>query len=385
MKGLFQFEGLWDKVDDDVAAIVGGSDSVENEASTTSTRPKLLLKRNIHRQDDKDFTAGRSFTAHSISVSSQNGGTLVSGRTLMAQVRSTIRTCKKALSFAVAFFNGIENMKTLKYPSGKNEDDFDTFVLSGMFNFLKGNQGLTDLEWEQLEDSDGSHEATTTINVASEDNEANTSTMPHDYIFNGWYAFKCFGPTAAANHHPTIFELGDYNGSAGGRAQHRKKMAEENSKQREMGSPGKWVRGRTLEQKRELVDLSIQNDHIQVLKDQTILLAKLEERKSVQSQIELKLRMLQYAPDNMKQELLQESRQLEQRVNEISIEIERLNKKSQSSGARTQSLLEEYAMLISNANTTMEGASATTSTPSHNVAEVDAGLSMDDPSMMTDP
>jgi cell division septum initiation protein DivIVA len=87
----------------------------------------------------------------------------------------------------------------------------------------------------------------------------------------------------------------------------------------------------------------------------------------------------------MKQELLQESRQLEQRVNEISIEIERLNKKSQSLGARTQSLLEEYAMLILNANTTMEGASATTSIPSHNVAEVDAGLSMDDPSMMTDP
>ena len=58
----------------------------------------------------------------------------------------------------------------------------------------------------------------------------------------------------------------------------------------------------------------------------------------------------------------------------MNVEIEHLNNKSQSSGARTQGLLEEYAMLIS--NTTMEGASATTSTPSKhcfrlNVAEVD--------------
>jgi hypothetical protein len=90
-----------------------------------------------------------------------------------------------------------------KLPSGWNDDDLDDFILDGMWQMLTGAK-VIDVEAEPQDNADDEAE-----NEGVANDEGNFD-RPESWIFQGWFAYRLFGPRAANNDGSTLFEVGDW-------------------------------------------------------------------------------------------------------------------------------------------------------------------------------
>jgi hypothetical protein len=188
LNGENQFAHLWDK----------------------KRNGKLVMKESLSRSSVK-FTSKVSFTKDSLSRAKHTSPALITGRTLHYNATTmTLRNLKKAQAFAIEFCGNPE--EDYPYPSGKNEDDLDEYVLDKMYTELcsqkDGKAGN-----EENEDNDDEEEDDE-IKEGGKDGGRDPG-----WIFPGWLAFKCFGLKGPdPKHRMSLLSLGDYKGNDAGRS-----------------------------------------------------------------------------------------------------------------------------------------------------------------------
>ena len=161
------FASLWDK----------------NEESSS-----LTLKTCYTQKEDVIYTAGTSFTVSSLSSANQSTQVLIDGQAIYTLAMNALKNGKKALSFEQSAY------KDGKVPSGWNNDDLDDYILDGMWRMLTGAK-VIDVEAEPQVNADDEAE-----NEGVANDEGN-SDRPESWIFQGWFAYRLFGPTTMIDQH----------------------------------------------------------------------------------------------------------------------------------------------------------------------------------------
>eukprot|EP00522_Entomoneis_paludosa_P010031 CAMPEP_0172457092 /NCGR_PEP_ID=MMETSP1065-20121228/19826_1 /TAXON_ID=265537 /ORGANISM="Amphiprora paludosa, Strain CCMP125" /LENGTH=398 /DNA_ID=CAMNT_0013210583 /DNA_START=37 /DNA_END=1236 /DNA_ORIENTATION=- len=159
IKGEGQFQGLCDR------------HSYINIAASGERKheERLVVQDCFSRSLTVRFVIGESFTRESLSLAKlSDNKKLVSGRTLREGAERAERNGRKAYEYALEFLD-----ENCELPPGKTMEDYDNFVLTKMYQDFKGN-----------EDSSGT--------VAG-------SMRPQDFIFDGWFAFRLYGPVVDEN------------------------------------------------------------------------------------------------------------------------------------------------------------------------------------------
>jgi hypothetical protein len=195
LDGKMQFEHLWDR----------------NEAMSDGTDEAgaLVLKQSISRDFQTQYISKVAFTEESLRASTSLIVKNISGRTLLNMANNALSNLKKANAYALQFLT-VE----LKLPSGKTEVDLDICILEMMFTELKGRRS-SDPDEQECDDE------------SAQSGELNVST---GWMFNGWFAFKCFGPMGPAAYRLVLTELGDQpGGKRNGRAFARSEASKERS------------------------------------------------------------------------------------------------------------------------------------------------------------
>ena len=135
---------------------------------------KLLLKQEFTRDDSLNlfFSKTDFWVAHVHGKFPSSGEKdRIGGRAAIDKVnRNCISNCKKAIATGKKFLNADGNI-----PSGKSEEDYFEFVLDRMFEIDHN------LESNALD---------------GDKNDENKPVRPPNYMFEGYFAFRCFGPMA---------------------------------------------------------------------------------------------------------------------------------------------------------------------------------------------
>jgi hypothetical protein len=258
LKGMGRFERLWDK-----------EPLINNAASNAEMQLpfNLVMKDEFSRDGSKRLFVGSSFTPLSVKSTGMSCRTPIVGRTLLATAQRVLKNWKKALAFGKLFL-----LSDGTLPSGKREEDYDAYVLQSMFTLLKGRDAYDDpvisLD-EDVDDADGegivangersgaATEAETQQGLLETNLETlldstepvgnplesesevpvppdATTVMPPDFIFQGFVAFKLFGPFAPGIYKSQLILTGDCEYEPGekataGRAASRASAAAEKS------------------------------------------------------------------------------------------------------------------------------------------------------------
>jgi hypothetical protein len=151
------------------------------------------LKQSVCRVERLRLISNESFTQQSVSSNTRSGVTLITGRKLLAMANSALSNIKKAMAHAIRFLG-----PELTLPSGQTEDDLDLYVLQKMHVDLNGK---------------------TSLDPDEQDNEDDKTRPGSDYdnlngwTFNGWFAFKCFGPMAPSDYRIQFIGMGNKKAS----------------------------------------------------------------------------------------------------------------------------------------------------------------------------
>lgn len=152
IKGEGQFQGLCDR------------HSYINIAASGERKheERLVVQDCFSRSLTIRFVIGESFTRESLSLAKlSDNNKLVTGRTLREGAERAEKNGRRAYEFALEFLD-----ENCELPVGKTMEDYDNYILTKMY-----------------QDQKGSEEGTTTA-----------ALRPHDYIFDGWFAFRLYGP-----------------------------------------------------------------------------------------------------------------------------------------------------------------------------------------------
>ncbi|KAL7571999.1 hypothetical protein ACA910_001655 [Epithemia clementina (nom. ined.)] len=163
IKGAGQFCGLCDR--HSYISIDGGTGERKEEV-------RLVVQDCFTRTLSVRFVIGESFTRESLSMAKlSDNKKLVSGRTLRAGAEVAHRNGKKAYEYAMDFLD--ENMEL---PANKTVDDYDTYILTMMWKDQKQSRSVPTDQEDQVS------------------NANEIGVPPTDWIFDGWFAFRLYGP-----------------------------------------------------------------------------------------------------------------------------------------------------------------------------------------------
>jgi len=158
IKGVGQFQGLCDK--HSYISIDGGTGERKHDE-------RLVIQDCFSRSLTVRFVIGESVTKESLSLAKlSDNKKMVSGRTLREGAERAERNGRKAYELALEFLD--ENCEV---PDGKTIEDYDNFILSMMWKDHKAGG------------RDG-----------NEGEEVSAVMKPNDWIFDGWFAFRLYGP-----------------------------------------------------------------------------------------------------------------------------------------------------------------------------------------------
>ena len=170
VQGSGQFTGLCDR--HSYISIDGGTGERKEEV-------RLVVQDCFTRTLSVRFVIGESFTRDSLSLAKlSDNKKLVSGRTLRAGAETAHRNGRKAYEFAVEFLD-----ENLELPPNKTVEDYDTYILTMMWKDQKQRAIQDPLLEDQQQSSSSNNNKTPDI-----------GTPPSDWIFDGWVAFRLYGP-----------------------------------------------------------------------------------------------------------------------------------------------------------------------------------------------
>jgi hypothetical protein len=160
IKGVGQFSGFCDR--HSYISIDGGTGERKHE-------DRLVVHDCFSRSLTIRFVIGESFTKESLSLAKlSDNKKMVSGRTLREGAERAERNGRKAYEFALEFLD--ENCEV---PAGKTLEDYDNYVLSMMYKDQKAGNNRAEND---------------------PDTTSAGSMKPNDWIFDGWFAFRLYGP-----------------------------------------------------------------------------------------------------------------------------------------------------------------------------------------------
>lgn len=155
------------------------------------------------------------------------------------------------------------------------------------------------------------------------------------YLFNGWFAWKAFGPLAPKDRQMDLIEFGEYRGDKGGRKDTRQAVAKskEDVRLNSRSNAEGFARGISIGERKDAIMMSIHKDNQEEAHRQQTLFALTSNRKALMEQINMKQRNLQYYDhDKAKQSKLLEGIEAEiEGLGKINKEIEDLSKAKQVS------------------------------------------------------
>lgn len=165
IKGVGQFVGLCDR--HSYISIDGGTGERNEEV-------RLVVQDCFTRTLSVRFVFGESFTRESLSLAKlSDNKKLVSGRTLRAGAEIAHRNGKKAYEYAMDFLD-----ENLELPPNKTIEDYDNYILTMMYKDQKQMQTA----------------AAKPPNMSPEPEQHDIGVRPADWIFDGWFAFRLYGP-----------------------------------------------------------------------------------------------------------------------------------------------------------------------------------------------
>jgi hypothetical protein len=149
----------------------------------------------LTRDPSTNVVAGKSFTAEMLKQSTLSSPRPIAGLSLWNRAEQILKNCKKAAAFAK------EKLKPDgSFNSGTNNaDDFWEHVLDKMYEYLKSEGEVGEVDDE------------------NEDDSVAPGVRPSGWYFRGFWTFQLFGPLAPLEEQCSLFNLASLDALAVGR------------------------------------------------------------------------------------------------------------------------------------------------------------------------
>ena len=298
----------------------------------------LVLKEEIHRQSGKVYIANVSFDRKLLCAATMKCKDLVNGRTILRMGRTSLGFLKKAYAMVdtAPFASWVvcevgEGKKEVKFTSGHYEHpDLDEHILDEIFHW-KDNNGAPSASpddggnggiggGEAWVSADGPGESD-----SSESDDEEVKDRKPNWIFTGWFAWKLFGPCAPESNRINFGQVGEKANQGGGRANARKKKAQDKMVARDAGA-GAGGRGLSINTKKDITVMAMQEDaaeqrklESEILATQSLIASKTSRLKVMTDTVELLIKLEKHERaleimtkrDNLQDDIEAEEKKLE--------------------------------------------------------------------------
>ena len=199
---------------------------------------------------------------------------VVSGRNLASIASKANANNKKALAF-LTMMPEVDEITPfgVQYMSGISEAEIKILVLQHMYVILKGKEDSGPNDDDVAEETDADADAGVDI-IDTTDTATIVKTRPHNWYYNGWFAFCMFGPFVPEADRLKIITTGgskDDTNKANGRKEQRKKKKQEDDDQRERD--GINPRGLSFQMKLGIAQIEMKTEDLNVQKKDRNLMA----------------------------------------------------------------------------------------------------------------